>query len=58
MMKSKYFHSMKIKDDVYAVFNSLILDIEYITIKDFNLINNEEYYKIDFEKLETYIKKE
>lgn len=49
---------MKIKDDVYAVFNSLILDIEYITIKDFNLINNEEYYKIDFEKLETYIKKE
>lgn len=57
MMKSKYFHSMKIKDDVYAVFNSLILDIEYITSKDFDLINNEKYYKIDFEKLEKYIKK-
>lgn len=57
MMKSKYFHSMKIKDNVYAVFNSLILDVEYITDKDFNLINNEKYDEIDSDKLKTYVNK-
>lgn len=39
MMKSKYFHYIKIQDDIYAVFNSLILEIEYISNNDFTLLN-------------------
>lgn len=55
MMKSKYFHCIKIKDDIYAVFNSLILDIEYISKNDFDLLTKNKYNLIDPDKLRIYI---
>lgn len=30
MKKSKYFHYSQIKENVYAVFNSLILEVVYL----------------------------
>lgn len=51
MKKSKYYHYIKVNENIVAVFNSLILDITYITRDEFNLLENENYNLIEKNKL-------
>lgn len=54
MKKSKYYHYLKVNENIIAVFNSLILDIEYVTNDEFDLLDKEKYDLIDKNKISEY----
>lgn len=57
MKKSKYFHYSQIKENVYAVFNSLILEVVYINENDFNYLLNNEYNQLEDKLLNELVNK-
>lgn len=57
MKKSKYFHYSQIKENVYAVFNSLILEVVYLKKNDFNYLLNNEYNQLENKLLNELVNK-
>lgn len=57
MNKSRYFHYLKINEKIYAVFNSLILDVIYISKEDFNKLLAEKYDLLESQLLQKLINK-
>ena len=57
LKKSKYFHYMNIKDDVAALYNSLILDVFYTDRELLNKLLKDDFYSIDKKSINTLVKK-
>ena len=57
LKRSKYFHHMNIKNDVVAIYNSLILDVFYTNKKLLNKILKDDFDSIDKKTINTLVKK-
>ena len=57
MKKSKYFHHIKVSEKKYAVFNSLIMKIEYIDDVQLNHLLNSNFDKISIDAKNNFLKK-
>ena len=57
MKKSKYYNWLEVNKNIIAVFNSLILDIDYISRDEFKKLEKNEFTLIDSKKISSYLNK-